>query len=123
MTSNILTTTDLEIMLDESDGTTLVRLRGRLRIDTSPALRDRLLEILRRPSPKSIVVDLSGVSYIDASGIATLVEGLKIALQDQSTLRLNGLQGRVLHLFEVTGLLTLFETNSSQGASSASRVS
>src|ERR1700690_3440566 len=104
------TATDLEITEEENEGGTLVRLRGRLSIDPSPAFRDRLLAMLRRQSPAAVMVDLSEVSYIDTSGVATLVEGLKTARHRKTTLCLQGLQGRVRHLFEVTGLLTLFET-------------
>ncbi|MGA9641065.1 MAG: STAS domain-containing protein [Terriglobales bacterium] len=116
MTSNIATATDLEITLDEGDGTALVRLRGRLSIDTSPALRDQLLAVLDGPSVQAVIVDLDAVSYIDASGVATLIEGLKIAQSVPTTLCLKGLQGRVLHLFEVTGLLSLFDTSGCKGA-------
>jgi anti-sigma B factor antagonist len=117
LTSNILTATDLEITLDESDGTTRVRLGGRLSIDTSPALRDRLLAVLNGPPLQPFIVDLSAVSYIDASGVATLIEALKIAHSRSTTLCLKGLQGRALHLFEVTGLLSLFDTSGCSGAS------
>ena len=102
---------------------TLVRLRGRLSIDSSPAFRDQLLAVLRGQSTKAVVVDMTEVSYIDTSGVATLVEGLKIARDRQNTLCLKGLQGRVLHLFEVAGLLDLFETNGCRSASTVSKVS
>lgn len=115
--------TDLEITEAENESGKLVRLRGRLTIDSSPAFRDLLLAILRRQSPVAVLVDFSEVSYMDASGLATLVEGLKIARHRQSTLCLKGLEGRVLHLFEVTGLLTLFETSGCGSASSAAKVS
>jgi anti-sigma B factor antagonist len=123
LTSSTVTATDLEITEDEGEEGTLVRLRGRLGIDTSPAFRDRLLALLRRQSPAAVVVDLTDVSYVDASGVATLVEGLKIARNRQTTLSLKGLQGRVRHLFEVTGLLTLFETGGRGNVSSATEVS
>ena len=116
------TATDLEITEDENEGGTLVRLRGRLSIDSSPAFRDRLLAMLRRQPPAAVVVNLTEVSYIDASGVATLVEGLKTARNRQTTLCLKGLQGRVRHLFEVTGLLTLFETTGCGSATSAAKV-
>jgi len=108
---------DLEITRGEGDGEIVVHLRGRLGIDSSPFLRDQLLAGLREESMKAMVVDVSEVSYMDASGIATLVEGLKIARSCHNTLRLKGLQGRVLHLFEVTGLLELFEINGNRSAS------
>ena len=123
MTSSIVTATDLEITEDAGEEGTLVRLRGRLSIDSSPAFRDLLLATLRRQSTAAVIVDLTEVSYMDASGIATLVEGLKTARNRQTTLSLKGLQGRVRHLFEVTGLLTLFETSGRRSASSAAKVS
>jgi len=119
----MVTATDLEITEDKGDEGTLVRLRGRLSIDSSPAFRDLLLAVLRRQSPAAVIVDLTEVSYMDASGIATLVEGLKTARNRQTTLCLQGLQGRVRHLFEVTGLLTLFETGGRRSAPSAAKVS
>jgi anti-sigma B factor antagonist len=123
LTSSVVTATDLEIIEDEGEEGTLVRLRGRLSIDSSPAFRDRLLALLRRQSRAGVIVDLTEVSYMDASGVATLVEGLKTARNRQTTLCLKGLQGRVRHLFEVTGLLTLFETSGRRSASSAVKVS
>jgi anti-sigma B factor antagonist len=118
----MVTATDLEITVNEGQEGTLVHLRGRLSIDSSPAFRDRLLAMLRRQPPAAVIVDLTEVSYIDASGVATLVEGLKTALNRQTTLCLQGLQGRVRHLFEVTGLLTLFETTGCGSATSTAKV-
>ena len=125
MTRGKVTATDgLEITTDHGEeGTLVVRLHGRLSIDSSPRLRDQVLALLRRPSPEAVIVDLTGISYMDASGIATLLEGLKIARNRQTTLCLEGLQGRLLHLFEVTGVLALFEMTGCRGISSASKVS
>ena len=100
-----------------------MRLNGHLNIDSSPALRNRLLSMLREQSTKTVIVDLTRVSYIDSSGIATLIEGLKVALNRQITLRLQGLQGRLLHLFETTGVLALFERDGGKSTSSPSKVS
>jgi len=119
----VVTATDLEITENEGPEGTLMGLRGRLSIDSSPAFRDLLLALLRRQSPAGVIVDLTEVSYMDASGVATLVEGLKIARNRQTTLSLKGLQGRVRHLFEVTGLLTLFETSGRSSASSTAKES
>src|SRR5262249_28156043 len=116
-------TSDLEITVNRADESTLMCLRGRLDIDSSPALRDRLLDLLRGQSTETVVVDLAAVSYIDASGIATLVEALKMSCSRGGAFRLKGLQGRLLHLFEVTGVLSLFEMNGCITPSSALKVS
>ena len=63
-----------------------MRMRGRLGIDSSPVFRDQLLTVVRRASTRAVVVDLTETSYIDASGIATLVEALKIARNRQYNL-------------------------------------
>jgi anti-sigma B factor antagonist len=124
LTRGIVTATDgLEITVDHCEEGTLVCLNGRLGIDSSPALRDRLLAMLRGQSPEAVIVDLTEVSYIDASGIATLLEGLKIARNRGTTLALKGLHDRLLHLFEVTGVLPLFGTSGLRTAPSVSKVS
>lgn len=123
MTSGIDNAAHLEIVPDKGDGPTLVRLRGRLNIDSSPAFRDQLLSLLEAQSTQAVVVDLTEASYVDTSGIATLLEGLKIARNHAKTLCLQGLQGRILHLFEVAGLLDLFEANGCRNASPGSKVS
>lgn len=111
----------LEIAIREGEEGITLRLCGRLNIDSSPALRDRILAMLQAQSPSALIVDFSNVSYVDSSGIATLIEGLKMARQRQTTLCVQGLQGRLLHLFEVTGMFALFENSSD--ASSESTVS
>jgi len=101
---------DLDITVEQGEERAIVRLHGRLVIDSSPDLRDRLLAMLQGQPPKTIIVDLTEVSFTDASGIATLLEALKVARSRQVTLCLKGLQGRVVRFFEVTGLLSVFET-------------
>lgn len=109
--------------MDRGEEGRIIRLRGRLNIDTSPALRDQLLTMLRARSPERVIVDLTDVTYIDSSGIATLIEGLKMARMSQTTLCMQGLQGRILHFFQATGILTLFETSDCGNPPSVSKVS
>lgn len=124
MTRGISTAIDnLEITEDPGEEGTILRLRGRISIDSSPAFRDRLLALLRGQSPRGVIVDLTDVPYIDTSGIATLIEGLKVSRNGRVPLSLRGLQGRLLHLFQVTGVLALFEMAGCLTASSSSRVS
>ena len=63
--------------------------------------------------PQILLVDLASVSYIETSGIATLIEALRIARHHQTTFRLQGLSGAALQLFEVTGVLALFDASNS----------
>jgi anti-sigma B factor antagonist len=104
-----------EIIVSSKDGA-LACLYGRIDIDSSPALRDRLLALLHSPHPNVVSIDLSAVNHIDSSGVATLIEALKIARGNRTELRLQGLHDRFLRLFESTGILSLF--NGSTGTTS-----
>ena len=123
MNQGSITATDgLEITMHHSEEGVIVGLRGRVDISSSPAFRDRLMGIIRADSPKDVIVDLTEVSYVESSGIATLIEGLKVAHKQQKTLCLRGLQAGVLHLFQATGISALFK-NSCGSATSLQKVS
>ncbi len=54
-----------------------VFLTGEIDLERSPAARKSLLDAVKRGKPVS--VDLSGVSYMDSSGIASLIEAYQKA--------------------------------------------
>lgn len=56
---------------------TVVALSGDVDLQYSPEARKQILSQLN--NDKHVLVDLSGVSYIDSSGIASLVEGFQLA--------------------------------------------
>jgi anti-sigma B factor antagonist len=100
----------LKITVDHSGQDAIVRPSGQINVHSSPDLRDSLQAILStEPLPRTVTVDLAGVPYIETSGIATLIEALRIARHHQIGFCLQGLGGSVLRLFEVTGVLTLFD--------------
>jgi len=102
---------DLTISVTESEGGAVVSVTGRVSVDSSPGLRKELLGLLSRRSLRALIIDLSQLSYIDCSGIATLIEALRIARQRQTKLQLRGVRDGPRHLLEVTGLLGLFDTD------------
>ena len=97
-----------EIQVAVSEDGALVRLSGRIDIDSSPALLKRFLALFEAPHSTVVSIDFSRVSHFDSSGIATLIEALKIARGYKTELRLQGLGGRLLQLFQSTGILSLF---------------
>lgn len=105
-------TDSLKIKIVENKDGALVCLSGVVDIDSSPALRNQLLALLPGRKNRMVNVDLFGVSKIDSSGIATLVEALKVARSGRTELRLQGLHDGLLRIFEFTGLLCLFNRNS-----------
>ena len=97
-----------EINIVASEHDALASLKGRIDIDSSPAVRDQLIALLHAPHPRTVSIDLSGVTHLDSSGVATLIEALKIARGRKTELRLQGLHDRLHRLFDATGILSLF---------------
>jgi len=85
-----------------------ISIEGRVTVDNSPEMRDRLAVALK-PKPAEVTVELSRVTYIDISGLATLVEASRIAHQQGTRLVLAGVQGQTRYLFEVSQLDHLFD--------------
>jgi anti-sigma B factor antagonist len=97
-----------KIDIVDTDNGAVASLKGRIDIDSSPALRDQLIAVLHAPHPRALSIDLSGVTHIDSSGVATLIEALRMARNRKTELRLQGLNDRLQRLFEATGILSLF---------------
>jgi len=60
-------------------------------------------------SSKQLVLDLSGVSYIDSSGLGTLVGVYSSARAAGADIKLAGLNQRLRDLLQITKLVTVFE--------------
>ena len=81
---------------------------GRITVENSNEMRERLRAALK-VMPKALTIDLSRVTSIDISGLATLVEATRIARSQGTRLRLAGIQGQPASLFEVARLNQLFD--------------
>jgi anti-sigma B factor antagonist len=88
-------------------GDTVV-IQGRITIQNAGEMRTALVNALR-PRPANLSVDLSGVSYIDTSGLATLVDAARIARKQGTRMVLGGLHDQPRYLFDMTHLDRLFE--------------
>jgi len=84
-------------------GITIAELTGELDIASAPALRDELLGLLR-PGSSRLVIDLSRVSFCDASGLAVLVNTARRAMLLGGFLRLAAVSPQVGLALSITGL-------------------
>jgi len=98
----------MNVQREDHDPAVLFIVEGQVDMHTSPALRKHLLQALKgRSSP--IVVDLSNVSFIDSSGLATLIEALRGITKYGGKLRLVGLTPAVENVFRLSNLSSIFE--------------
>ncbi len=88
---------------------TILDISGDIDLANSPAMRKALLgEIKDKHTPK-VLLNLKSVRYIDSSGIASLVEGLKAARDNGARLILYGLSSSVREVLELSRLQKIFE--------------
>ncbi len=88
----------------------VVVIEGEVDLYSSPKLRDEIVRRCEQKTP-SLIIDLGAVTYMDSSGIATLVEGfqlmrryggkLRIARPDPSIQRVLGFAhlDKVFHIY------------------------
>lgn len=101
----------MELNQTEGAGHILVQPLGEVDLNTSPALREAILAAI--DAQDSVGVDLNGVDYMDSSGVATLVEGLKACADKKKTFTLVNPSEpvmKVLKLARLDGLFRIRET-------------
>lgn len=86
----------------------ICNVNGDIDINSSPNIR-KTFDELTTSKEKKIIINLKDVSYIDSSGLATLVEMLKKAKGYGGRLKLSNLADKVKSLFEITKLEKIFE--------------
>ena len=82
---------------------TVVRLRDALDVAAAPALRERLIGLLR-PGMRLLVLDLSRVPSCDSAGLAVLIGAQRRARLLGIVLRLAAPSPQVAKLLRLTGL-------------------
>ncbi|HUB18518.1 MAG TPA: STAS domain-containing protein [Acidobacteriaceae bacterium] len=106
MSAELLT---LESVAGQAPGTRILRLTG-------PLVINNLFEfqsILRNDPPQVLILDLTGVPYMDSAGMGAIINYFVSSQRHGRKLLVAGVNGRVLELFRMTrveGLLTMKDT-------------
>ncbi len=85
----------------------LLLLSGEVDLQYSPKLREKILTSLKAGKP--LLIDLSGVSYIDSSGIASLVEGFQTAKSAKLQYGLLNISKTAMQVLTLTRLDKIFK--------------
>ena len=86
----------------------VVTLEGEIDLNVTPALAGKFTPLIERQAEK-IVVDLSGVTYMDSSGIAVLIDALQKVQAYGGKLILSGIRENVRKIFEIARLDKVFQ--------------
>ena len=79
---------------------------------TAPKLRERLVQSVDEGN-YNIIVDLQDVSFMDSTGLGTLVGGLKRVKEHEGSLALVCSSRPVLRVLSITGLNNVFPIHDS----------
>ena len=110
----------MQIAARHLDKITIFDISGDIDLATSPELRKALLRELRELKIPRVVLNLKSVRYIDSSGVASLVEGLKASRDVGSRLVLFGLNRTVREVLQLSKLVRIFEIYEDEAQSVAS---
>ena len=100
----------MEHSIREEAGAVIAAFEGEVDLEHSPKAREVLLEAIGRGS--KVLVDLSGVAYIDSSGVASLVEAFQKAKKsgvEFALVSVNASARRVLELARLDKVFVIHE--------------
>jgi anti-sigma B factor antagonist len=89
-------------------GKKIIAITGDIDMYSSPELRDEMMGHIGKKTI-ALYIDLKLVTYIDSSGIATFVEGLKCMKLYGGKLRFCGIPDSILEIFRFSKLDRVFE--------------
>lgn len=99
---------NLDVKTEAVDDIRVLKIRGEVDLYSSPQVRKAIMTLTQQKSP-IILIDLARVSYMDSSGIATLVEGLQQASKYKGKFAVVNLRSAVREVFELSRLDKVFD--------------
>lgn len=97
----------MQLARESSPDGEILRIEGEVDLHASPKLREALQACAASRVPR-LLVDFSGVDYIDSSGLATLVEYVRLMASFGGKMVIYGLKPKVRTIFNLVRLDELF---------------
>lgn len=97
----------MKVELEQKENAIEIIAEGDVDLYSSPALRKAILDASNHATAEIRVV-LTAVKYMDSSGVATLVEGLRAAKSSDKTFALQAPSQPVMKVLELARLDTIF---------------
>jgi len=97
------------VSIRRAEQTAILDVSGDIDLASSPVVRKVLLREVRENRTPRVICNLTDVGYIDSSGIASFVEGLKASRDIGSRLILFGLSPVAREVLRLSRLLNVFE--------------
>jgi anti-sigma B factor antagonist len=98
----------MEIQTETVENATVLKLTGRLDASSSRNVKEIVKE-LSKSGDCNLVFDMSGIDFIDSTGLGSLVAALRSVDKKGGEIKIAGLRERVRIVFELTRLHRIFD--------------
>ena len=98
----------MEIEVIKNEKASILKIKGDVDLYSSPQVREKIIAAISKDEP-NLLVDLDNVTYMDSSGVATLVEGLQLTKKNGGKLKLYNLSSATRDVFELSRLDKVFD--------------
>ena len=95
------------VQIRQSDKISLVDVQGRLTSYEAQAFREAIHGLVKN-GHKDIVLNLTGLEYLDSSGVGELVRNYLTVVKSGGAMKVVGLAPKVEQIFKVTQLYQVF---------------
>lgn len=82
---------------------TVIAVSGELDVFTAPKLEEQLADLIEKGQAQ-LIVDLSEVTFLDSTGLGTMVKALKWVREKDGSLQVVACEERIVKVFKITGL-------------------
>ena len=113
----LMETARLELQPGHTNGEAVTRLNGKLSLETV----NSFIQTMRKEPAMHLVLDMSGVSFLDSSGVGALVSLFVTRKHVGKTLALASLTKQGIAVLQVSGLVKLIPTHPTVEAAVSAR--
>lgn len=93
------------------DQVVMMQARGEIDLDSAVGLTSAVDSALARGA-NEIIIDMSGVRFMDSSGLRALLQSKELATENDVALSIEGLSGAAQRVLEITGTIDLLRRHS-----------
>jgi anti-sigma B factor antagonist len=106
--TNIIRHQSMMVSYDVVNGWVVAEVDGEVDAHTAPMIREAVINLLEE-GHRHFVLDLGFVTFMDSMGLGAIVALTKRIRENEGSLRIASASGRVLRLFELSGILKSYE--------------
>ena len=97
----------MELKFNYDNPVAIATIEGNLNASCSEELKEKFLKSISKC--KDYVMDLSGMDFVDSTGLGALVACLKYSVEKEGTIKIANLQSKPKMLFEITRVYRVFD--------------